>query len=140
MDLPSPVDAHAASESPHNCPICACCEEVAIQTSERFVRNAVGAIVGVAVHGATFHVADFAFVRARQGPARIVQLVDVYSRDPIWIKVQVLGRVSDLVDLLPADELRDEVCLSFLPLPLDPSRSSFVSVTCSSQARWKMCR
>ena len=139
MDLPSPLDAHAASEPPHNCPICARREEEEIQMRGRFVRKA-GAIIGVAVHGATFHPADFAFVRAEQGPARIVQLVDVYAGDPIWIKVQLLGRVSDLVDLLPADELRDEVCLSFLPLPLDLSLSSFVSVTCSSQARWKMCR
>ena len=123
MDLPSTVDAHAASEPPHNCPICARHEEEEIQTRGRFIRKA-GATIGVAVHGATFHVADFAFLRAEQGPARIVQLVGTYSGDPIWVNVQLLGRVSDLVDLLPADEPRDEVRLSFLPLPLDPPRRS----------------
>jgi len=138
MDLPSPVDAHATLEPPHNCPICARREEEEIQTRGRFIRKA-GAIIGVAIHGATFHAADFAFLRAEQGPARIVQIVDVYSGDPIWVKVQLLGRVSDLVDLLPADELRDEVCLSFVPLPLYPNLSSFVSIICSSRTRWKMC-
>jgi hypothetical protein len=43
--------------------------------------------------------------------------MDIYSGDLIWVKVQLLGRVSDLMDLLPADELRDEVYLSFVPLP-----------------------
>jgi hypothetical protein len=46
--------------------------------------------------------------------------------------VQLLRHISDLMNLLPADELRDKVCLSFLPLPLDPNlSSSFVSITCS---------
>jgi hypothetical protein len=34
------------------------------------------------------------------------------SGNPVWVSVQLLGRVSDLVDLLPADELRDEVRFS----------------------------
>jgi len=139
MDLPLPLNTHAALEPPHNCPICARREEEEIQTCGRVIREA-GAVIGVAVHGATFHVADFAFLRAEQGPTRIGQLVEIYSGRSIWVKVQLLGRVLDLVDFLQADKLRDEVCLSFVPLPLDPNlSSSSVSVTCSSQTRRKMC-
>jgi hypothetical protein len=113
VDLPPPVDAHAASEPPNNCTICARHEEEEVQARGRFVRNGA-AIIGVAVHGATFHVGDFALLRTEQGPARVVQIIGLYSGDPIWIKVQLLGRVSDLVDLLPDDELMDEVCLSLV--------------------------
>src|SRR5712671_1037823 len=69
MDLPSPVDAHTASEPPHHCPICARRNEEERQMCGRFIRKA-GAIIGVAVHGVTFHAADFAFLRAEQGLAR----------------------------------------------------------------------
>jgi hypothetical protein len=71
----------------------------------------MGVVTGVAVNGATFHVGDFVFLRAEQGPARIVQITGLFSGNPVWVKVQLLGRVSDLVDL-PADELRDEVRFS----------------------------
>jgi DNA (cytosine-5)-methyltransferase 1 len=76
----------------------------------------MGAVTGVAVNGVTFHVGDFVLLRAEQGPARIVQIIGLFSGNPVWVKVQLLGRVSDLVDLLPADELRDEVRFSFVPL------------------------
>ena len=112
-DLPLPVDAHAAADPPHNCAICARRGEEEMRTHGRIMRKA-GAVTGVAVHGSTFHVGDFALVRAEQGPARIAQLVGVYSGDPIWVKVQLLGRMSDLADLLPPDELRDEVYFSYI--------------------------
>jgi DNA (cytosine-5)-methyltransferase 1 len=110
MDPPPPVDPHAASEPPNNCTICARREEEELQARGRFVRKD-GVTNGVAVHGVTYHAGDFAFIRAEQGPARVGQIVGLYSGDPIWIKVQLLGRVSDLVNLLPDDELKDEVCL-----------------------------
>lgn len=110
VDPPPPADAHANSEPPHNCTTCALREEEDMQTRGRIIRKA-GAIIGVAMHGMTFHVGDFALLRAEKGPARIVQVVGFYSGDPIWIKAQLLGRVSELVDLLPADELKDEVSL-----------------------------
>ena len=110
VDPPPPVEAHATLEPPHNCTTCALREEEDMQTRGRIIRKA-GAIIGVAIHGATFHVGDFALLRAEKGPARIVQVVGFYSGDPIWIKAQLLGRVSEFVDLLPADELKDEVSL-----------------------------
>ena len=108
MDPPPPVDAHANPEPPHNCTTCVLREEEEMQARGRIIRKA-GVITGVAVRGTTFHVGDFALLRAEQGPARIVQLVGFYSGDPIWVKAQLLGRVSDLVNLLPADEVKDEV-------------------------------
>jgi DNA (cytosine-5)-methyltransferase 1 len=108
VDLPPPSDAHAASEPPHNCAICAQREEEEMQAQGRIIRR-TGSVTGVAVHGATFHVGDFALLRAEEGPARIGQITGLFSRSPVWIRVQLLGRVSDLVDFLPADELRDEV-------------------------------
>jgi DNA (cytosine-5)-methyltransferase 1 len=111
VDLPIPSDAYAASEPPHNCAICAQREEVEMQAQGRIIRRA-GSVTGVAVHGATFHVGDYALLRAEEGPARIGQITGFFSGSPVWIRVQLLGRVSDLVDLLPADELRDEVRFS----------------------------
>jgi len=112
VDPPPPVDADANSEPPHNCTTCALREEEEMQARGRIIRKA-GTTIGVAVHGTTFHVGDFALLRAEKGPARIVQLVGFYSGDPIWIKVQLLGRLSDLADLLPADEPNDEVSLFY---------------------------
>ena len=111
VDLPPASDAHAASEPPHNCTICAQREEEEMRAQGRVIRR-TGAVTGVAVHGATFHVGDFALLRAEEGPARIGQITGLFSGSPIWIRAQLLGRVSDLVDLLPTDELRDEVRLS----------------------------
>ncbi len=113
VDLPPPVDVHAASEPPHNCATCAQREEEEMQAQGRIIRR-TGSITGVAIHGTTYHVGDFALLRAEEGPARIVQITGLFSRSPVWIRVQLLGRVSDLVDLLPADELRDEVRFSLL--------------------------
>jgi hypothetical protein len=73
--------------------------------------SCVHAVTGVAVHGATFQVGYFALLCA-EGPACIGQNTGLFSGSQVWIRVQLLGRVSDLVDLLPADELRDEVRLS----------------------------
>jgi hypothetical protein len=77
------------------------------------------------MHGTTFHVGDFILLRDKQGPARIGQIMGLYSGDPIWIKVQLLGRISDLVNLLPEDEIKDEVCLCLIPWSLDPCLSFF---------------
>ncbi|KAH9984055.1 S-adenosyl-L-methionine-dependent methyltransferase, partial [Russula compacta] len=112
MDLPPPIDAHITPDAPHNCIICARREEEQIKAHGRIIRKA-GTVTGVAIHGATFHVGDFAILRAEEGPARIVQIIGLYSGDPVWIRVQLLGRVSDLVDLLPDSELRDERHLFF---------------------------
>jgi len=112
VDLPPPVDAHATSEPPHNCVVCAQREEEEMRAQGRVIRR-TGAVTGVAVHGTTFHVGDFVLVRAEEGPARIVQITGLFSGSPVWIRAQLLGRVSDLVDLLPADELRDEVRFSW---------------------------
>lgn len=117
VDLPPPTDAHAASEPPHNCAICARREEEEMQAHGRVIRR-TGSVTGVAVHGATFHVGDFALLRAEEGPARIGQITGFFSGSPVWIRVQLLGRVSDLEDLLPADELRDEVRFFLIPLHL----------------------
>jgi hypothetical protein len=118
MDLP-PVDANVMPGTPHNCAICARREEEAIQVHGRIIRRA-GAATGVAIHGATLHVGDFALLRAEQGPARIVQIIGLYSGDPMLIRVQLLGRVSDLPDWVPASELRDEVCcFGFLYSPTE---------------------
>ena len=111
VDLPPPSDAHAASEPPHNCAICAQREEEEMQAQGRIIRR-TGSVTGVAVHGTTFHVGDFALLRAEEGPARIGQITGLFSGSPVWIRVQLLGRVSDLVDMLPANELRDEVRFS----------------------------
>jgi len=138
MDLLSPAYTHLALDPPHNCSVCARREEEEIQAHGRIVRVA-GAVSGVSIYGSTFHVGDFALLRAEQGPARIVQLIGLYSGDPVWVKVQLLGRVSDLVDLLPADELRDEVLLSLFLYRLALS-FSFASATCSSQMRPRTCR
>ncbi len=120
VDLPPPVDVHAASEPPHNCATCAQREEEEMQAQGRIIRR-TGSITGVAIHGTTYHVGDFALLRAEEGPARIVQITGLFSRSPVWIRVQLLGRVSDLVDLLPADELRDEVRFSLLLYTRRPS-------------------
>ena len=138
VDPPPPVDAHANSEPPHNCITCALREEEEMQARGRIIRKA-GVIIGVAVRGTTFHVGDFALLRAEQGPARIVQLVGLYSGDPIWVKAQLLGRVSDLVDLLPSDEVKDEVS-HFTSSAAQPSSFFFCSATCSLRTRWRMCR
>jgi hypothetical protein len=106
--------ARTATHGPavHNCAVCARREEEQIEGHGRIVRRDAGNVVGVAVHGTTFHIGDYALVRAEAGPSRIAQLVGVFSSDPVWVKLQLLGRVSDLADLLPPDELRDEVRLS----------------------------
>src|SRR6266702_331350 len=114
-----PLPAPPHTDPPYNCTVCARREEEEIEAHGRVVRRA-GGVVGVAVHGTTFHVGDFALVRAEEGPSRIAQLVGVFTSDPVWVRLQLLGRVSDLADLLPPDELRDEVrlppsaCLPFL--------------------------
>lgn len=112
MDLPPPIDPHSVSDPPHNCTICAQREEEEMQAQGRIIRR-MGAVTGVAINGATFHVGDFVLLRVEQGPARIVQITGLFSGNPVWVKVQLLGRVSDLVDL-PADELKDEVRFSQL--------------------------
>ena len=38
----------------------------------------------------------------------------VFMSDPVWVRLQLLGYVSDLAVLLPPDKLCDEVCLSFI--------------------------
>lgn len=125
MDLPPPVDSHAASDPPHNCTSCAQREEKEIQTEDRIIRR-TGSVTGVAIHGATFHAGDFVLLRAEQGPARIAQIIGLLSGSPVWIRVQLLGRVSDLADLLPADELKDEVRFILVPLHLtSPVRKHF---------------
>jgi hypothetical protein len=108
-DLPPPFDAHAAADPPHNCATCARREEEETQARGRIIRKA-GYVAGVTIRGTIFHVGDFALVRAEQGAARVAQLIGVYSGDPVWIRIKLLGRVSDLGDLLPPDQLRDEVC------------------------------
>lgn len=107
-----PLPAPPPTDPPHNCAVCARREEEQIEAHGRIVRRA-GSVVGVAVHGTTFHVGDYALVRAEKGPSRIAQLVGVFSSDPVWVKLQLLGRVSDLglANILPPDELRDEVRL-----------------------------
>ncbi|KAH8997167.1 S-adenosyl-L-methionine-dependent methyltransferase [Lactarius hatsudake] len=107
---PLPTPPHA--DPPYNCTVCARREEEEIEAHGRVVRRA-GGVAGVAVHGTTFHVGDFALVRAEEGPSRIAQLVGVFTSDPVWVKLQLLGRVSDLADLLPPDELCDERHLFF---------------------------
>ena len=54
--------------------------------------------------------------------------------------MQLLGRVSDLADLLPPDELRDEVCFSHVLCPETYFFSFLFSATCSSQTRLEKCR
>ena len=108
-----PLPAPPPTDPPFNCTVCARREEEEIQAHGRVVRRG-GGVAGVSVHGTTFHIGDFALVRAEEGPSRIAQLVGVFKNDPVWVKLQLLGRVSDLGDLLPSDELRDEVRL--LPL------------------------
>jgi len=108
LDLPPPVDPHAASDPPHNCTVCAQRE---IQAEGRIIRR-TGSVTGVAIHGTTFHAGDFVLLRAEQGPARIAQIIGLLSGSPVWIRVQLLGRVSDLLNLLPDNELRDEVRFS----------------------------
>src|SRR5712691_9267337 len=73
VDSPPPVDAHANSEPPHNCTTCALREEE-MQLRGCIIRKA-GTTIGVAVHGTTFHLGDFALLRAEKGPARMLQLV-----------------------------------------------------------------
>jgi hypothetical protein len=62
----------------------------------------------------------------------------LWIRLPLLMPMQLLGRVSNLMDLLPDDELMDEVCLSLVSRP--PSTHLFIiidiyiffgSVTCS---------
>lgn len=113
VDLPPPVDPHAASDPPHNCTGCAQREEKEILAEGRIIRR-IGSVTGVAVHGATFHAGDFVLLRAEQGPARIAQIIGLLSGSPVWIRVQLLGRMSDLENLLPGDELKDEVRFSTL--------------------------
>ena len=122
-----PLPAPPATDPPHNCAVCARREEEQIEAHGRIVRRD-GGVVGVAVHGTTFHIGDFALVRAEAGPSRIAQLVGVFSSDPVLVKLQLLGRVSDLADLLPPDELRDEVRLPPLHayISLWPFTASFV--------------
>ena len=122
-----PPPAPRPTKPPNNCSVCAHCGEEETKAHGRIVRRA-GGVVGVAVHGTTFHVADFALVRTEKGPARIAQVVGVFTSDPVWVKIQLLGRISDLSDLgdlLPPDEVRDEVrlpsrCLSAYLAPKAP--------------------
>jgi DNA (cytosine-5)-methyltransferase 1 len=103
-----PLPPPPTTDPPHNCAACARREEEQIEAHGRIVRRA-GNVVGVAVHGTTFHVGDYALVRTEAGPSRIAQLVGVFSSDPVWVKLQLLGRMSDLAEIMPRDELRDEV-------------------------------
>lgn len=145
MDLPPPIDAHITPDVPYNCIICARREEGQLTAHGRILRKA-GTVTGVAIHGATFHVGDFALLRAEQGPARVVQIVGLYSGDPVWIRVQLLGRVSDLVDLLPDSELRDDVRLPEFLRSQDYTHAytylwfQFASAICSSRTRSRRCR
>jgi hypothetical protein len=66
VDLPPPIDPHAASDPPHNCTICARRNEEGMQTQGRIIRR-MGTVTRVAVNGATFHVGDFVLMRAEQG-------------------------------------------------------------------------
>ena len=125
VDLPPPVDPHAASDPPHNCTSCAQREEKEVQAEDRIIRR-TGSVTGVAIHGETYHAGDFVLLRAEQGPARIAQVIGLLSGSPVWIRVQLLGRISDLADLLPADELKDEVRLILVPQHLiHPVRKHF---------------
>ncbi|KAI0296343.1 S-adenosyl-L-methionine-dependent methyltransferase [Multifurca ochricompacta] len=98
-----PVDSRVtgAARPPHNCTTCACKEEEERQAHGRILRRPGDG----------------------SGPARVVQIVGIYSGDPVWIRARFLGRVSDLADLLPSNELRDERHLFFTDeieeVPLD---------------------
>ena len=127
-----PLPTPPPTEPPYNCTVCARHEEEQIEAHGRTVRRD-GGVVGVAVHGTTFHIGDYALVRAEAGPSRIAQLVGVFSNDPVWVKLQLLGRVSDLADLLPPDELRDEVRFFFWLLSCVSEWTVRHSTICSSR-------
>ncbi|KAI9429370.1 hypothetical protein BJY52DRAFT_1345301 [Lactarius psammicola] len=100
--LPSPPH----TDPPYNCTVCARHEEEEIEAHGRIVRRA-GGVTGVAVHGTTFHVGDYALVRAEEGPSRIAQLVGVFTSDPVWVKLQLLGRLRDERHLFFTDEFEE---------------------------------
>lgn len=133
-DPPPPNVSYATADPPDNCAICACREEEEMQARGRIVRKA-GLVSGVAIHGSTFHMGDFALVRAEQGPSHIAQFIGMYSGDPIWVKMQFLGRVSDLAYLLPPDELRDEVCFPRVLCRKTYFFPILFSATCSSRTK-----
>ena len=113
VDLPPPIDPDAASNPPHNRTMICAQRKEEMQMQGRILHR-IGTVSGVAVNGATFHVGDFVLLRAEQEPAQIVQMA-CFSGNLVWVKVNYLG-AGRIVDLLPADELRDKVQFPWVPL------------------------
>lgn len=78
---------------------------------------------GVAYHGHTYHLNDFFLYQATTGPANIgcITKITAPAKDAsptnTVLTVRPVGRVSELGNILPADEIKDEVCTAFdMPL------------------------
>ena len=86
-DLALPVDAHAATDPPHNSP--------SVHAEGKRSCGHTGASctkLGQSLRSTgRLSTQDFALVPAEQGPSRIAQLVGMYSGDPIWVGYSCFG-------------------------------------------------
>jgi DNA (cytosine-5)-methyltransferase 1 len=94
---------------PDNCPVCLLHEQ---RDQESYGRKLLD---GVAYDGQSYHLDDFVLFRAESGPAHIGYITNILfpvkatSRAPTVVTVKRVGRVSDLVGVLPSSVIKDEV-------------------------------
>lgn len=97
-----------AKPPPHNCHICHLIEQFNQDLNPQKVRN------GVAWHGREYHIDDFVFIKAEEGPCHIGHILDMQvfvdgiDNDDSRILVALLGR-TDRLGCRPETMLKDEV-------------------------------
>jgi DNA (cytosine-5)-methyltransferase 1 len=108
------VETRAAEdEAPNNCPVCLLFEE----QNQKAAPHAVE--FGVAMRGFEYHLWDFVLFYGRNGPCEIGYITDIHfpkSHRPealTTVQIKRVGRIASLVDILPAEELKDEVFYYF---------------------------
>ncbi|KAF9814898.1 hypothetical protein IEO21_04842 [Rhodonia placenta] len=98
--------AAESSALPQNCPVCLLSQAHADEDDCRSVKD------GIAYHGATYHVHDFALLAngSHEGPAIVVQILDIGSgsRGSEVLTVRLLGRISGIISICPNNMIKDE--------------------------------
>ncbi|KAF9225292.1 S-adenosyl-L-methionine-dependent methyltransferase [Gyrodon lividus] len=106
-DIDTEALASAWNEPPpHNCLVC--------EIREQFHEDSQAARIGEGVrwHGVNYHVNDFVFIKAKEGPCNIGQIStvnprDAHGHDNVRLTVRLFGRVDKLGNR-PVTTMKDE--------------------------------